>query len=80
MTNFEIKQILISKQINYLYHSNTVETSITFLRHGGLLSRGAVEKNGLNQTPQRSDEIDKQLGIYNDIFLIRLTYMNGPIK
>ena len=68
MTNSEIKQILVGKQINNLYHSNTVETSITFLRHGGLLSRGAVEQNGLNQTPQKSDKIDKQLGIYNDIF------------
>lgn len=52
----------------FLYHVNTVQTAITFLKNNGLLSRGAVEDLGLIQTAQRSDDTDKALGIYYDIF------------
>ncbi|MGG2197370.1 hypothetical protein [Paenibacillus validus] len=60
---------LTSIGITHLYHANTVKTSCTFLRTGGLLSRGAVEHFGLVQTPQSSDEIDKRYNVWNDIFL-----------
>lgn len=63
-----IKDILIHKGVYSLYHANTVATTIIFLKEGGLLSRGAVEEKGLVQTPQYTDERDKQLGVYDDIF------------
>lgn len=55
--------ILKNKGISHLYHANTVKTSCTFLRNGGLLSRGAVEKLKLEQSPQSSDEIDKKFDV-----------------
>ncbi len=68
MNNQEVKSILIQKGINQLYHANSVLTALTYLRNGGLISRQAVEVLGLSQTPQESDELDRELGIYNDIF------------
>lgn len=64
----QLKQILIEHDVEYLYHANTVATAVTFLSHGGLLSRGAVEEQNLFQTPQESDALDKQLGVFFDIF------------
>jgi hypothetical protein len=58
-----------SKDIQVLYHANTTQTSITYINQGGLLSRGAVENLGLNQTKQGSDEADKILNVWNDVFL-----------
>lgn len=55
--------------VNYLYHSNSVQTACTFLRCSGLLSRGAVEEKGLKQTWQKSDDTDKEFGVWYDIFL-----------
>ncbi|GAV15888.1 hypothetical protein PBN151_5873 [Paenibacillus sp. NAIST15-1] len=55
--------------IKYLYHANTVPTACTFIRAGGILSRGAVEEQGLYQTPQSSDEVDQEFNVWNDIFL-----------
>jgi hypothetical protein len=52
-----------------LHHANTVITSCTFLENGALLSRGYVEKHGLEQTPQASDDVDKRYGIWDAVFL-----------
>ena len=68
MDGKKIRNVLEGKGCKYLYHVNTVRTSLTFLEHGGLLSRGNVEANNLIQTPQNSDEIDKRFGLWNDIF------------
>lgn len=68
MTNETIKTILIQKGINFLYHANSVATASTFLENGGLLSRGYVEENGLFQTPQETDERDKHVDVFYDIF------------
>lgn len=65
----EVKEIFESLGVDGLYHANTVATACSFLRKGGLLSRAAVEKLGLFQTPQSSDKIDKQVGVWGDIFL-----------
>jgi hypothetical protein len=53
----------------HLHHANTVETSTTFLGQGGLLSRAYATVKRLPQTPQVSDKIDQQLGVWDDIFL-----------
>lgn len=68
MTNSEIKEILSSNGVKHLYHTNTVETSLSFIKSGGLLSRGYCEDMGLPQTPQYTDRTDKEQGIFYDIF------------
>lgn len=65
----KVYNCLREKGIEYLYHANTVTTSLAFIKDGGLLSRGAVEYRGYPQTPQTSDEIDKRYNIWDDIFL-----------
>jgi hypothetical protein len=59
---------LKSANVEHLYHANTVRTTCTFLRSGKLLSRGQVEKQRLDQTYQKTDEDDKRLGLWNDLF------------
>lgn len=68
MTNADIKQVLLDKGVRHLYHANTVRTSISFLKSGGLLSRGYCEDMGLPQTSQYTDDSDQKYGIYYDIF------------
>lgn len=63
-----IKEILAYKGIEYLYHVNTVVTSLTYINNGGLFSRGSVEDAGLLQTPQESDNLDKKFDVFYDIF------------
>lgn len=65
----EVYNFLQEQGIEYLYHANTVTTACTFIHNGGLLSRGAVEHFGLNQTPQMSDNDDRTYNVWNDIFL-----------
>ncbi|MBQ9086455.1 MAG: hypothetical protein IJY47_04640 [Clostridia bacterium] len=64
----EVKECLLRAGVNCLYHCNTVVTALSFLRCGGLLSRQTAERLRLPQTRQGSDEMDKLLGVYNDIF------------
>lgn len=65
----EVFTILKEKDVQYLYHANTVATALTFIEEGALLSRHYVESNGLFQTPQDSDEKDKHYGIWDDVFI-----------
>ncbi|WP_018391830.1 hypothetical protein [Bacillus sp. 37MA] len=65
----DLLDYLKSKDINFLYHANTVATAATFIEQQGLLSRGAVEDFGLYQTPQSSDAIDQKYNVWYDIFL-----------
>ncbi len=69
LDNVELYDFFQTKDIQVLYHANTVHTSITYFNQNGLLSRGAVEKLGLSQTNQSSDEADKILDVWNDVFL-----------
>lgn len=69
LNNKELYNFFVAKEILALYHANTVSTSISYFQANGLLSRGAVETLGLNQTPQSSDEIDKVLDVWDDIFI-----------
>lgn len=64
----ELYEFLSAQNIRYFFHANTVRTSCTFIEEKGLLSRGAIEAKGLIQTPQSSDEDDKQFNVWNDIF------------
>lgn len=69
LTSTDIYEILTEKEVKGLYHANTVRTSKTFLENGGLLSRKYIEENGLIQTNQKSDELDKKYDIWGDIFV-----------
>src|SRR5690348_1778209 len=69
LNNQALYDFFTEKGISKFFHANTVATSVTFLEEGGLLSRGAVEKKGLYQTPQTSDRIDKIVNVYDDVFL-----------
>ncbi|MGV3627212.1 MAG: hypothetical protein ACO1PN_05950 [Betaproteobacteria bacterium] len=68
MKGAEVYSVLQVKRIHQLYHANSITTSATFLRLGGLASREHVEHHGLAQTSQYTDEIDQRFGIWNDVF------------
>ncbi|MBO5089769.1 MAG: hypothetical protein J6C27_02510 [Clostridia bacterium] len=68
MNALQVKRSLINSGVDKLYHVNTVVTSLSFINQGGLLSRQTAEIMGVPQTPQSSDDIDREFGIYNDIF------------
>nr|WP_320050382.1 hypothetical protein [uncultured Desulfuromonas sp.] len=61
-------EVLMDKGINELHHANSVITACQFLRSKSLMSRGTVERLGIPQTPQSSDDIDKRYGIWFDVF------------
>lgn len=65
----DLYERLEEEEVEYLYHANTVRTAATFLRRGALLSRGTVEGLGLDQTDQKSDDKDKNFGLWYDLFL-----------
>lgn len=68
MQGADVYSVLKSKFIDHLYHANTVTTSCTFLKLGGLASRGYVTDLGLPQTSQYTDAIDRKYGIWYDVF------------
>lgn len=69
LDNHDLYSLFRDRNIGYLYHANTMVTSLTFLKQNGLMSRGCVEDKDLDQTPQSSDRIDRDYGIWYDIFL-----------
>lgn len=62
-------EILDQKGVHELHHANSVGTACHFIRSRSLISRGTVERCGLIQTPQASDDIDKRKGIWFDVFM-----------
>lgn len=62
-------EALSEKGVEYLHHANSVATACQFLRSRALLSRGTVERLGITQTPQDSDEIDRRYSIWFDVFM-----------
>lgn len=69
LDNEELHELLIEKHINHFHHANTVATAVTFLKEGGLLSRGYVEDDDLIQTSQSSDECDRHFDVLDDVFI-----------
>ena len=61
-------EVLKEKGVDSICHANSVITACQFLRLKSLLSRGTVERKGLYQTSQKSDQLDQRLGIWFDIF------------
>jgi hypothetical protein len=62
-------KLLKDKGVEYLYHSNTVLTSLTFINNRALLSRAFVENNNLTQTSQKSDNKDIEYNVWDDVFI-----------
>jgi hypothetical protein len=60
--------VLVDKGVTSLYHANSVQTACHFLRAKALLSRGSVERLGLIQTGQTSDQTDKRHSVWFDVF------------
>jgi hypothetical protein len=83
----EVYEVLKQKGIDSVFHANSVTTSLTFLRQRAFVSRGFAEAKGLPQTPQYSDAQDKQVGVWNDVFVdtddyhhrIRRLNQYGPV-
>lgn len=69
MTGQDVYELLKERGVDKLYHANSVKTSLSLLKLGGLASRGAVTDNRLPQTSQISDDKDRQHGIWHDSFL-----------
>ena len=69
MTGKEVYKVLMALGSDNLYHANSVKTSLSLLKLGGLASRGAVKARRLPQTSQISDEKDQKYGIWHDSFL-----------
>ena len=65
----DLYDVLKSKGITNFFHANTIKTAKSFIKHNALLSRGYFETNKLEMSPQKSDNHDKQFGVWNDIFL-----------
>lgn len=65
----ELYDFLSGRGYKYFFHANTVRTSCTLIRQGGLFSRGEIATRKLPMTPQSSDDIDKLFDVWNDIFL-----------
>ncbi|MFM2055997.1 MAG: hypothetical protein RLY71_382 [Pseudomonadota bacterium] len=69
MNGQELYNFLRCKNINNLYHANSMKTSVSLLKLKGLASRKYVEDKNLPQTIQATDAKDKMFGIWNDIFV-----------
>ena len=61
--------VLKEKGVKELYHANSVVTACQFIRSRSLISRGTVERRGITNTPQASDDLDKRYGIWFDVFM-----------
>ena len=64
-----VYKVLKDKNVDFLYHANTVLTSLTFIQQKALLSRHQVEADGLLQSPQKSDPEDKKYDVWDSVFL-----------
>jgi len=65
----KVYEVLENKGVSEIHHANSVITSCQFLRQGSLMSRGNIERKGLFQTVQKSDDLDKKYGIWFDVFV-----------
>jgi hypothetical protein len=60
--------VLEANGVTEIFHANSVLTSCHYLRARALLSRGTVERRQHEQSPQASDEIDRRMSIWFDVF------------
>lgn len=65
----DIYGILKHIGVTHLHQANSVITSCTYLRQGGIVSRGFAEDHKLQQSAQPTDELDRKYGIWHMIFV-----------
>ncbi len=65
----QVHDLLTSEGIRHLYHANSVVTSCQFIKAGGLIARGHLDRKGLPQSRQYTDDTDVRHSIWFDIFL-----------
>lgn len=65
----DVYDVAQKKGISHFFHANSLATSISLLKLNSLASREHVENFGLAQTGQYTDDLDKSLGVWNDVFL-----------
>ena len=65
----DIYEILKNIGVTHLHQANSVLTSCTYLRQGGIVSRGFAEDHRLQQSAQPTDELDRKYGIWHTIFV-----------
>lgn len=65
----EVYDVAQKKGMSHFFHANSLATSISLLKLNSLASRKHVESSGLAQTEQYTDDLDKSLGVWNDVFL-----------
>ncbi|MNF56216.1 hypothetical protein D3C84_376980 [compost metagenome] len=65
----EVYDVAQKKGMSHFFHANSLATSISLLKLNSLASRKHVESSGLAQTGQYTDDLDKSLGVWNDVFL-----------
>lgn len=69
MTGQEVYNFFVSRGVTNIFHANSVKTSLSIVRLGGIASRRLVESSGLPQTNQITDDIDRKYGIWGDVFM-----------
>ena len=74
-----VYDILRAKGVEYLFYADTVLTSLTFIERNALLSRAFIESYDLTQTPQKSDEEDKNMEFGMTCSLMALTCIRSTI-
>lgn len=65
----EVYDIAKKKGMSQIFHANSLATSISLLKLNRLASRQHVEISGLAQTAQYTDELDRALGVWGDVFV-----------
>ena len=68
MEQNQIVEILKHHNVSQIYHADTVITSLSFLKAGGLCSRQYLDRNSLPKTSQYTDCDDQKFNVYNDLF------------
>jgi hypothetical protein len=69
LSSINVYDVLVEKGVTNFYHANSVRTSLTFIKERALVSRAYVEGGKLDQTDQYTDTKDKDLGIWDAVFL-----------
>jgi hypothetical protein len=67
--NLRLHAFFFKNGITHLHHANSIASSTSFIEAGGLLSRGDMERSGLFQTVQDSDDADKECDVWDDVFV-----------
>ena len=64
-----VLDLLAARGVTEVFHAATVCTAGTFIGRMQILSQGTMARLGLRHSPQTSDPVDRQSGIFFDVFL-----------